>query len=418
MPKFRFFHGWLIVAITFLTSMLNAGISGYGLAFFIRPMSESLAVSRGAFSSITLFRLVLMPIVPFLGPLVDKKNGAKALIISGSIIGGLTLIATSNVTELWEFFILFGIIFGLANTLMGGQIVEPAVLSKWFIKKRGRAMAIGTMGISAGGFIIGPIVGWLLSNYSWETAWVILGLSVIIFITPPTFLFMQRQPEDIGLLPDGDLQGDSEAENTSKSTATHDISFTLKEVVKQQQFWIIMGVSAFGMGGLFPVIMHQVAYIQDKGFTLTTTTTIATTVAFFAMIGKIPWGILAEKFNPAILTSICAISAGFSLFLLIFGQSLTILYTYALFMGITMGGFPTLINIVLPMYFGRDHMGAIRGVMVPITQVFAAISPVIGGFVWDYFGSYDIAFALFASFWIISGILMILSTKIKTIINQ
>ena len=87
-------------------------------------------------------------------------------------------------------------------------------------------------------------------------------------------------------------------------------------------------------------------------------------------------------------------------------------------MGITMGGFPTLINIVLPKYFGRDHMGAIRGVMVPITQVFAAISPVIGGFVWDYFGSYDIAFALFASFWIISGILMILSTKIKTIINQ
>ena len=56
-----FFYGWLIVLITFTTAMTTAGISGYGLSFFIVPMSEELGISRTQFSAIAVFRLALLP---------------------------------------------------------------------------------------------------------------------------------------------------------------------------------------------------------------------------------------------------------------------------------------------------------------------------------------------------------------------
>ena len=171
-----FFYGWLIVLITFTTAMTTAGISGYGLSFFIVPMSEELGISRTQFSAIAVFRLALLPLLPFLGLLVDRKHGPRLLVTIGSIIAGLVLMSTSLVQELWQFYLMYGVIFGLAMFSMGGQLVGPAVISKWFIRKRGRAMAIGTMGISTGGFIIAPMAGWFVGEFGWRTAWVLLGI--------------------------------------------------------------------------------------------------------------------------------------------------------------------------------------------------------------------------------------------------
>ncbi len=92
----RIFYGWSIVGIAFSASMITAGISGYGLSFFLIPMSEELGVSRAEFSTITLFRLASLPVIPLLGLLVDKKHGPRMLLTFGSILAGLTLIAKSR----------------------------------------------------------------------------------------------------------------------------------------------------------------------------------------------------------------------------------------------------------------------------------------------------------------------------------
>ena len=120
-----FFYGWLIVLITFTTAMTTAGISGYGLSFFIVPMSEELGISRTQFSAIAVFRLALLPLLPFLGMLVDRKHGPRLLVTIGSIIAGLVLMSTSLVQELWQFYLMYGVIFGLAMFSMGGQLVGP-----------------------------------------------------------------------------------------------------------------------------------------------------------------------------------------------------------------------------------------------------------------------------------------------------
>ena len=409
----RFFYGWIIVLITFSTAMTTAGISGYGLSFFIVPMSEDLGISRTEFSAIAVFRVALLPVLPFLGLLVDKKHGPRILITVGSILSGLVLMSTSLVQELWHFYLLYGVIFGLAMFTMGGQLVGPAVISKWFIRKRGRAMAIGTMGISTGGFIIAPMAGWFVGEFGWRTAWVLLGIFLMLAITPMAALFMRRQPEDIGLLPDGDSPGATNGSGGAGRGAADEYPWTVKEALRTRTLWIMLVVQSFGSMGLMPVIFHQVAYIQDKGFNLATATAVAATVAFFAIVAKPIWGLVTERIHVRWVIPMCVIPAGVSLFALIVAQDMTMLYVYAIFHGLTMGGWPTIANVAWASYYGRQHQGAIRGFVTPIGNVMGAASPVIGGIMWDRYGNYDLAFVVFGTAWIMAGLLMLAAVPPK-----
>ena len=371
--------------------MTTAGISGYGLSFFIVPMSEELGISRTEFSAIAVFRVALLPVLPLLGLLVDRKHGPRVLITVGSIISGFVLMSTSMVQELWQFYLLYGVIFGLAMFSMGGQLVGPAVISKWFIRKRGRAMAIGTMGISTGGFIIAPMAGWFVGEFGWRTAWVLLGIFLILAITPMAALFMRRQPEDLGLLPDGDAPRDAAGGGAgSRGPASEEYPWTLRQALRTRALWIMIGVQSLGSMGLMPVIFHQVAYVQDKDFSFATATAVATTVAFFAIVAKPIWGFVAEYIHVRWVIPMCVIPAGVSLFALIVAENLFMLYVYAVFHGLTMGGWPTIANVAWASYFGRQHQGAIRGFVTPIGNITGAASPLLGGFIWDRYGTYDL----------------------------
>ena len=99
---------------------------------------------------------------------------------------------------------LYGVVYGFGTAAMGSQLVGPSLMAKWFVKMRGRAMAIGTMGISAGGVIVAPVAGLTISTLGWRASWIVLGMMAIIAIVPISSLFLRRSPEDIGLLPDGD----------------------------------------------------------------------------------------------------------------------------------------------------------------------------------------------------------------------
>ncbi|MSQ41234.1 MAG: hypothetical protein EXR55_06235 [Dehalococcoidia bacterium] len=151
----RLFYGWVIVLVSFISSLIIGGVRGWGLPFFILPTSQELGASRTEFSGFCLFRLL-----PFLGFLVDKRHGPRLLMMAGALLGGLALILTSQVQEAWHFYLTFGVLFNLATLLIEGQLVGPAILSKWFIRMRGRAIAIEAMGISGGGLLPPWPGGW------------------------------------------------------------------------------------------------------------------------------------------------------------------------------------------------------------------------------------------------------------------
>ena len=397
-----FFFGWLVVLTSFVSSMINSGTGSYAIGFFIVPMGEELGISRTQFSTIPLFKLATIPVLPLLGLLVDRKHGARIILILGTLVGGGALALTSQVNSLWQFYALYGVMYGFATAAMGSQLVGPALISKWFVRFRGRAMAIGTMGISAGGVLIAPLAGITVSLLGWRSSWVTLGAVAILAIVPLAILFIRRSPEDVGMVPDGESQNSIDTETINQKETP---SWTLQQALTSRSFWILATVQTLGLCGLGPVLFHEIAYIQDKGFSVEIATIVAASLAASAMVSKLPFGYLADKMDIRKILAFCLIPAGLSTFLIIPALSVFTLIGWGILHGFFMGGFPTLTAVAFPEYFGRSYMGSIRGALSPATMVISASSPLIGGLLWTQDHSYAVAFVVFGIAWIVAGFL-------------
>ncbi len=407
----RIFHGWIILAVTFVTSMVTSGIVGYALAFFLVPMTRDLGVSRAAFSGVSIAGLAVLPLMPWLGSLVDRKNGPRTMAVIGGLLTGLAVIVVSMVTAVWQFYVLYGVYY--AAMTVGGSLVGPALVAKWFVRKRGRATAISAMGVSIGGLFIAPLAGWLIITYDWRTAWVVLGIIIIVAVVPASFLFIRRSPEDEGLLPDGDTPGGTGARKQTVKVTASEYPWTVRQALRTRAAWLLMMMQALGSMGLLAVLVHQVAYIQEKGFDAGTSLAVASTVAFFSAAGKIPWGLAAERFHVRWVTAACFVLAGLSLMLLVVGDSLPMMYLYAALYGGTFSGMGALTQIVWADYFGRQHAGAIRGAVAPLSSALSASAPLLVGVLWDIQGNYIFAFTLLAAFWVTGGTLALLAPPPK-----
>ncbi len=414
MRNIPFFYGWVILGITFSSNMITAGIAGYAISFFVVPMSEALEVSRAEFSSISLFRLAAIPIVPLVGILLDRREGPRLVVIVGSTCAGLSLIGASFVQAMWQFYLTFGIVFGIVAVTMTWQLLGAAIIPKWFVRMRGRALAISTIGVSTGGFVVAPIAGLLVAEIGWRGAWFILGIGMIAILTPAAILFMRRQPSDVGLLPDGGSTTDSSASDgadAGSAAEPYEHPWTVREASRTFAFWALVVAQALGQAALFGVLFHQVAYMQDKGLSIAEATFAATVLAGSALVSKLLYGFLAERFGARLGLAAAMIPAGATLLILVAGSSPEALIVYAVLYGFTMGGFIPMVNLGLAQYFGREHSGAIRGVVTPIATVAGAIGPFAVGVIWQWLGNYDVSFMMLGAFWAIGGLFVVMAAQ-------
>ena len=144
-----FYYGWVIIGVIFISSTATGGIGSCVQSVFFEPMRLSLVLNSLTMSAVASFRTFTMAIIaPLAGPLADRNGGARFSMSLGSLIGGLSLIAMFKAENPWQMFMALGFFFGLAQAFLGGQVITPVIVAKWFVEKRGRAMAIAAMGIS------------------------------------------------------------------------------------------------------------------------------------------------------------------------------------------------------------------------------------------------------------------------------
>jgi len=164
-------------------------------------MTYELGWSREGFSAVQTFSTVVMGGLGFLlGGLIDRR-GPRPLMLLGSAIAGAALVGTSRVQTLWQFYLLRGCAQTVGMAMLGNLVVNVTV-SKWFIARRGMAVAIASVGVSLGGVLIAPLAAGWIQDYGWRSTWILLGLITWVLMLPASLL-MRRTPEDHGLLADG-----------------------------------------------------------------------------------------------------------------------------------------------------------------------------------------------------------------------
>ena len=193
----------------------------------------------------------------------------------------------------------------------------------------------------------------------------------------------------------------------------YEYPWTVREAARTGAFWALLAAQVLSLGSLMPILFHQVAYMQDKDFSLGDATLAATTLAGFAIVGKIVYGTIVERVHVRWVLAMSMIPAGLSVLLLVGSSSIEMLLAYAVVHGLTMGGFMPLMNVALAQYFGRQHMGAIRGAFTPLANIVGAISPFAVGWMWQLTGNYDISFMLAGAGWFVGGFVVLLAREPK-----
>jgi sugar phosphate permease len=380
----RIYYGWVMVASAFSINAVAATLNPVVFAFFIGPMSDDLGVSKSALSWALTFRLVAAGVTgPTLGSLIDRF-GARWLGAGCAVVAGSMLIAVSFVHTLWLIYLVFAI-SGLAG-LGGpaGQLLTQVPLAKWFVRQRGKALAIATMGLAGGTVVTIPITQALVDAIGWRSTSVIYGITVMAVAVPVSLLLVQRTPEDLGLYPDGADGPMTEAEENALSTLTTDQDWTVKEALRTPAMGLIL--AAMGLAGmaLTGTLVHRVAYWESTGMS-PTLVGFGTAIDPLAVVGSaFVFGMLADRVAIRYLGAAGLLGIGLSVVPMIYtsGQSYTIIL-HGFLWGAAAGGYITLNNIVWPNYFGRRAVGAIRGITLPVSIAASSLGAPVFGYLLD-----------------------------------
>jgi MFS family permease len=316
----------------------------------------------------------------------------------GVLIAGAVPLTVSRIDQVWQFYLVYGVIGALGMVGFGG-LVTNALISKWFVRRRGRAMGIAAMGISISGMVFVPLSHALISRFGWRSTLVVLGFAIWGLAFLPVVLLVRRRPEDVGLRPDGAdteaAEGDAaRVEGTPGALRVEQI-WTLKEALRTRTLWLLLvgfNITGLALSGVF---IHFYPYLESKGIEPATAAAAVTTFAFCAAMVKIPWGLLAERFPVRHCLTACYVGCALSLIILINSQSVALVFLYAIVYGVTLGGDMVLKELVWADYFGRTFLGTIRGVTMPANLVSVAGGPLFAAWLRDTTGSYQLPYTLF-----------------------
>jgi MFS transporter, OFA family, oxalate/formate antiporter len=408
----RIFYGWYIVAVALLAQFVAIGSQAYAGGVFLKPMTEDLGWSREAFSAVqTVSTVVMGGLGLVVGILIDRRD-PRLLMLTGGIIAGGALVLVSTVDTLWQFYLIRGVGQTAGNALLGNLVVNVTV-SRWFVAKRGMAIAIAATGVSLGGVLMTPLIAWWVEDFGWRTAWVLLGIMVWVIVLPSSQV-MRRSPEERGLLPDGMTAEEAAlySQTTRRVSAVSEVQWTRSEAVRTRSIWLV--IVAFGAAnvGLGAMLLHLIAFLSDHGFSRTTAAGLFTVMSWLALLTKFVWGFLIDRFHVRYLSAVgFSISALAILALIPAGESgsvLVVALVLALY-GAGIGGVIPLQETVWASYFGRTHLGKIRSIAMPFSIVFSAGGPLLAGALFDRTGGYTLALTLFTAFYFLGALLILLA---------
>ena len=211
-----FYYGWVILGTAGSAMFVRNAAASLTIAVFVYPLYEELGWSRtlisGAAAAGGLAATFLSPLV---GNLIDRY-GARTVLTASILLLCITtmLLRWSDITLTvmgatipWVFYI--GYATGRVIFSSPVQIGAAVVVSRWFIRLRGRTNGILNMSHSVGMVLFPLIASIVIAQSGWRDAWLILGVLVFVTALLPVALLISERPEDLGLRPDGDTDDQS-----------------------------------------------------------------------------------------------------------------------------------------------------------------------------------------------------------------
>jgi MFS family permease len=412
--KRRFYYGWVIALLSMVSMSFYFGIRTVFSVLFIALIDQFHWSRAGAAGAQSVAMLAYMITAPIIGTLVERI-GPRKTILPGIILTGLGLILCTQIQTLIQFYLFFGVIVGVGVVCLS---IAPftVILAHWFEKKRGTANGLAGMGMGLGVFILVPLTQYLISSHGWRFAFFILSLLVFLVPFPLNALLLRHRPQEMGLLPDGDVSHNHHQrghpqtmEWNSASSLYGQKDRRLTETFRTARFWSVILFPSFTTFGLYIIVVHHVRYLVDLGMDRLWAASLFAGLGALSSCLRPIWGWFSDRVDREItytIGSACFSSGVLFLILCQYIHSALLPYLFAFFFAVGWGATtPMIMSITGDIYKGK-YFGLIYGIVEGVIGVTGAVGPWLAGYIFDQTKNYFWAFVLVIFFNSISVLLV------------
>ena len=362
-------------------------ISTFGV--FLKPLAAAFGWTRSEVSlGFTAAVLSVAVCSPFLGRLLDRFE-ARKIVLPCMLIYGLGFASLALLTaHLWHFVLVLTMLGIVGNGTT--QLGYARVVSAWFDKSRGRALAAVMAGSGLGFMILPPLAQALISAYGWRVAFAVLGAMVLVTGLPLSFAYLHEPPSS--------GQGP-----TAGRRRAPDI---LRDALSPRFLTIMAALLLFSLAtnGLNT---HWVALLTDRGLSPATAAAVLSAAGLATLASKLSTGYLLDRFFAAkVAAALFAVCAG-GFVAIAYGHALWLAFAAAALVGLGMGAESDAVPYLLTRYFGLRHFGELYGYTWTVYAIAGGAGPLLAGAIFDHTGSYRSALLIFLAMVLGSAMLFV-----------
>jgi len=363
------YYGWIVVGMAIMANFIAFGLVN-SFTIFFKPVSNEFGWSRGitagAFSAYAITHDFFAPLTGW----ITDRFGPKLIVAMGGMCLSGAMFLMGYIGSIWELYVYYPIIFGMGIACIYAPMM--ATVSRWFYVKRGLAIGLASTGLGLGSLVLSPLAAWLVSDYGWRLAYIVMG-SITLGIFIPITALVRRSPSDY-------------ANETPQNKRQNDMTFA--QAIRTRLFWVF-GFHWFFTGlVLYAILVHIVPLITDRGINLTTAGLVTGLVGGGSIFGRVMGGSLSDRVQRKVVL-LCAQGLLLAMLIwLLFSVQLWMFVVFSIIFGIGLGGWGGVVAALPADYFGLRSTATIFGVLMIFAGSGVALGSYMGGIIFDITNSY------------------------------
>ncbi len=370
------YYGWNVIALVVVIQMFTNGLAINCMTLFLAAWSQEFGrpVSEFALAQ-TIFALVAAPLGVLTGWVSDRYP-ARAVFGIGLVLVTIFHFGIGFAPSALAITLLFAFVASIGISF-SGSVPSAAVVTRWFLKRRGLAMGLTAFGLALAGVLFPPLVAHLIETVGWRETWIYFGMAIGIGLLPVTLWLLRNRP------PPGEDRGYLEGARPAEQV----VRVSIGEILRRPNFWRIW-VAFFCFHGVsLTVAVNLSPLVLSMGFSLTQSAVMISVMSIAGLAGKAISGVLADRFGNRLPFILIGLFSAVSVALLPFVHGFTALVVIFIMQGLTQGFWPVAASSIAT-EFEAESFGQAYGLAV-ISCSISMVLPVSFAILYESIGTYE-----------------------------
>jgi MFS family permease len=359
------------------------------LGFFVQPMSREFSWGRDVFGLALAVQNLLWGLgQPAAGAIADRFGVMRVMCVGAVLYAGGLLMMRYAATPL-SLNIGAGVLIGFGLSGCSFNLVLSAFSKLLPLERRGLALGAGTAAGSFGQFLFAPFGVAMIGNFGWETALMVFAGLMLLIV--PLSLALATPPATSGHVPVAAQQ----SFKTALAEAFGHRSYVL----------LVLGFFTCGFQLAF-ITVHLPAYLVDRGIPAQTGGWVIAAIGLFNIIGSLSVGWLQNRLPKRYILSAIYFTRALSIMAFIsFPVTSFSAIMFGAITGLTWLSTVPPTSALVAIMFGTRWFATLYGFAFVSHQVGGFLGVLLGGVVFEKFGSYTPIWWLSVLFGVLSALI-------------